>query len=322
MPMRKAYFPGQSPGGNMADTDDKGIAGSANPTRPSRSGQLRLSGNEPQLSSKDHRTLERAIRGSVSSIVGASHPDNTAFINGHGPEVDADLMLHPEYHPLARQMPGAEQAIAYRSSLLDCLIASDPRNHRRFIEELLCASIPVGTLAVHLFAPVATELGNRWCTDEADFMQVAVASTRLSMIVNHVSHAGTLSVVDTTAQRRILLARTHGAQHTIGVSIVASCFRDMGWAVDGGSDLETDEGIYSRLSDKPYDLLGISVSRVDEARHCSELIRRVQTNPRIRRMKIAIGGPAVIAAPTAFQHIGADFVTRSALDVMQLASHA
>lgn len=303
----------------MAENDDHGLRGLQNPARSARSGHTKPTAIEPQLSSSDHRTLERAIRGSVSSIVGASHPDS--MIAHHGPNSEHDLALHPEHHPLARQMPGAEQAMGYRDSLLACLIDPDPRHHRSFIEELVRASVPVRTLAVHLFAPVAAELGNRWCTDEADFMQVAVASTRLSMIVNHVSHAAAHSTVEPRAQRRILLARTHGAQHTIGVSIVASCFRDMGWAVEGGSDLEIDESLYTRLSDKPYDLLGISVSRVDEVRDCSEVIRRVQATPKIKKMKIAVGGPAVAVSPLAFQRIGADFVTRSALDVMQLASH-
>lgn len=303
----------------MAEKDDKGSGGLTNPARFLRSGHARSSGGEPQLSLNDHRTLERAIRGSVSSIVGASHPDDMSHNVGAGGE--SDFTLRPEHHPVARQMPGVQQAVGYRGKLLDCLIDPDPRSHRSFIEELVGLSVPVRTLAVHLFAPVAAELGNRWCTDDADFMQVAVASTRLSMIVNHVSHATTISTVEPQAQRRILLARTHGAQHTIGVSIVASCFRDMGWAVDGGSDLEIDKNLYTRLSHKPYDLLGISVSRVDEVRDCSEVIRRVQATPNTRRTKIAIGGPAVVASPMAFQRIGADFVTRSALDVMHLASH-
>jgi 3-oxoacyl-[acyl-carrier protein] reductase len=64
------------------------------------------------------------------------------------------------------------------------------------------------------------------------------------MIVNHVSHAGIPPAVDAKEQRRILLARTRGAMHTIGVSIVASCFRDMGWAVEGGSDLEIDDSLW------------------------------------------------------------------------------
>lgn len=302
----------------MAEKEKGEADGRSDPTRPGKARQTLAVTDGSHLSSSDHRTLERAIRGSISSIVGASHPENGSSLTHQD---TGDLMLHPEHHPLARQMPGVEQAIGYRAGLLNCLIDPDPRHHRSFIEDLLVAAVPVRTLAVHLFAPVAAELGNRWCSDEADFMQVAVASTRLSMIVNHVSHSSAVPVVDPGVQRRILLARTHGAQHTIGVSIVACCFRDMGWAVDGGSDLEIDDHLYMRLSDRPYDLLGISVSRVDEAGDCSAVIRRVQKSPRTRRMKIAVGGPAVVASPKTFQHIGADFVTRSALDVMQLASH-
>ncbi len=45
------------------------------------------------------------------------------------------------------------------------------------MDEVLRSSVPIQTLAVHLFAPVASRLGDLWCDDEADFMQVAVAST-------------------------------------------------------------------------------------------------------------------------------------------------
>lgn len=282
---------------------------------------------DAHLSSKDHGLLERVIRRSVSNIVTASHseisiPKPNPILKPEIVTPELDLMLHPEEHPVARQMPGTERAIGYRDDLMKCLFDPDPRHHRSFIEALQHASLPVQTLAVHLFAPVAARLGDFWCTDEADFMQVAMASTRLSMIVNHVSYAGPQRVADPNEQRRILLARTRGAMHTIGVSIVASCFRDMGWIVDGGSELEIDDSLYMRLSRQPYKLLGISVGRVDEAPECSEAIRRVKKTEQTRSMKIAVGGPAVIVSPKAFQRIGADFVTRSALDVMQLASYA
>ncbi|SMC53770.1 cobalamin-binding protein [Rhizobium sp. RU36D] len=278
--------------------------------------------NDAQLNKNDHRLLERVIRRSVSNIVGASHQEILRPEQGQMILTDHDLSLHPEHHPTARQMPGTEKAVRYRDALVKCLFDPDPRHHRSFIEDLLGASVPVQTLAIHLFAPVAARLGDLWCTDEADFMQVAMASTRLTMIVNHVSHAVTQRAPETNEQRRILLARTRGAMHTIGVSIVASCFRDMGWTVEGGSDLEIDDELYMRLSRKPYRLLGISVGRVDELAECSQAIHRVHSNRQTHGMKIALGGPAVIASPLAFQRIGADFVTRSALDVVQLASHA
>ncbi|MGV8938224.1 MAG: cobalamin B12-binding domain-containing protein [Allorhizobium sp.] len=305
----------------MAGRKPEGPKGSLKPTSLENSASPKTRESEVQLSTNDHRLLERVIRGSVSNIVGASHSEISIPRQNKIVVPEQDFVHHPEEHPVARQMPGTDRAIGYRDNLLKCLFDADPRHHRSFIEELLHASLPIQTLAVHLFAPVAARLGDLWCTDEANFMQVAMASTRLSMIVNHISHAGPQRVIESNEQRRILLARTRGAMHTIGVSIVASCFRDMGWAVDGGSELEIDDSLYMRLSRKHYNLLGISVGRVDEVPECSEAIRRVQTNQKTRSMKIAVGGPAVIASPKAFQRIGADFVTRSALDVMQLASH-
>lgn len=276
---------------------------------------------EIHLSASDHRILERSIRGSVPGLLGAGHPelllrppDETA--NGH------DSLLHSELHPVARQMPGTEQAVSFRPRLLNCLIDPDPRHHRAFLEEMQRSGVPVRTLAVHLFAQVAASLGELWCSDEADLMQVAVASTRLSMIVNHLSHASIAPQTETSRKKSILLARTPGAMHTIGLSIVASCFRDMGWGVEGGGDLEIGDGIYTRLSRKPYTLLGISVGRIDEVSACKEVIHRVHTTPATRAMRIAVGGPAVIATPRAFHGIGADFVTRSALEVVQMASSA
>jgi methanogenic corrinoid protein MtbC1 len=304
----------------MADKKNEGYNRSLTDTGIETSKAQPAEGGENHLNSADHRILERAIRGSVSSIVGASHPDIVSLY-GHGTLSDDHAVhLHPELHPLARQMPGTERAVDFRAPLLACLVHPDPRHHRAVMDELLRSSLPIQTLAVHLFAPVATRLGDLWCSDEADFMQVAVASTRLRMIVNHISHAGHSSQAEQPEQRSVLLACTRGAAHTIGVTIIASCFRDMGWDVEGGSDLEIGDSLYTRLAQRPYKLLGISVGRMDDIAECSQAIGRVQSNPRLRTTKIALGGPAVVAAPKTFQRIGADFVTRSALDVVQLAS--
>ena len=88
------------------------------------------------------------------------------------------------------------------------------------IEELQRSDIPMHTLAIHLFSPVAAQLGRLWCNDETDFIQVAVASTRLGMIVNHLSQNRSQTIRDRQTVRRVLLARTPGGMHTIGVAIV------------------------------------------------------------------------------------------------------
>jgi methanogenic corrinoid protein MtbC1 len=271
------------------------------------------------LSAFDYRILENAIRKAVPKLVGAGHPEFMGVRSSHALPEEVDLQLHPELDPMARQLPGTERAIAFRPALIKVLIDADPRGHRELTEELQRSGLPMQTLAIQLFAPVAAYLGNLWCTDETDFMQVAVASTRIGMIINHLSQSRSVTIGARETERRVLLTRTPGAMHTIGVSIVASCFRDMGWVVEGGGELELDDHVYTRLSNGPYDLLGISVGRVDEAPECAQAIRRIHSNRYTHGMKIAVGGPAVKKDPQAFNRIGADIVARSALEVIQLA---
>lgn len=275
--------------------------------------------SDPRLTSLEQRILESAIRGSVPRIVGAGHKELSVDNNDGTIPSEIDIHLHPELDPKARELPGTEKALSYRAALTKALVEPDPRGHREIIEELQRSDLPMHTLAIQLFSPVAAHLGRLWCNDETDFIQVAVASTRLGMIVNHLSQTRGQAIRDRQKARRVLLARTRGAMHTIGVSIVASCFRDMGWDVDGGADLELDDSLYMRLSNSSYALLGISVGRVDEVDECAEAIRRVQSNRGLSKMKIAVGGPAVMKHPRAFGSIGADMVAKSALEVMHLA---
>lgn len=273
----------------------------------------------PRLTGFEHRILESAIRGAVPRLVVAAHKE---FVTNAQDEVvppELDFHLHPELDPKARELPCTDKAITYRAALARALVDPDPRSHRAMIEELQRNDIPMHTLAIHLFSPVAAQLGRLWCNDETDFIQVAVASTRLGMIVNHLSQNRSQTIRAREKARRVLLARTQGAMHTLGVSIVASCFRDMGWEVDGGADLELDDSLYMRLSNSSYSLLGISVARIDEVDECAEAIRRIHSNRSLDRMKIAVGGPAVMKTPLAFQAIGADMIAKSALEVMQVA---
>jgi methanogenic corrinoid protein MtbC1 len=282
-------------------------------------GNSNLARNDPRLTSLEQRILESAIRGAIPRLVGAAHKEFVLDIQDEDVPSEIDYHLHPELDPKARELPGTEKAVTYRAALSQALVQPDPRGHREMIEELQRSDIPMHTLAIHLFSPVAAQLGRLWCNDETDFIQVAVASTRLGMIVNHLSQNRSQTIRDRQAVRRVLLARTPGGMHTIGVAIVASCFRDMGWDVDGGADLELDDSLYMRLSNSSYALLGISVGRVDEVDDCAEAIRRVQSNRALSQMKIAVGGPAVMKHPVAFRSIGADMVAKSALEVMQLA---
>lgn len=285
-------------------------------------GQTLKSDEKAQLNSQDLSVLETAIRERVSGLVNDLHPDVNGQPSSLLPETDLDFRLHPEIDEKARQLSGTDKAISFRERFLKSLIDPDPRHHREIIEELLQADIPMQTLAIHLFCPVATQLGTYWCNDETDFMQVAVASTRLNTIVNHATYAGAQLVNPHPSAKRVLLARSHGTRHTLGVTLVRMCFRDMGWIVDGGADMEIGDTLYMRLSSRPYNLLGLSIGQIEETADCKDAIARCRAEPATRDVKIALGGAAVVTRPGEFQNTGADVIARSALEVMHLAEYA
>ncbi|WP_238719713.1 cobalamin B12-binding domain-containing protein [Nitratireductor alexandrii] len=281
-------------------------------------GQTLETDKTSRLSSQDLTVLEQSVRSQVSGLVGALHAGSKDAGGKATRAADIDHRLHPELDERARQMPAMDRAVSYRERFLKALIDPDPRHHRDLIQELLQADIPLQTLAIHLLCPIATELGNYWCDDDADFIQVAVASTRLSNVVHHLTHAGPQPSQPASA-KRILLARSHATKHTLGVTLVRMCFRDLGWIVDGGADMEIGETMYMRLSARSYHLLGLSIGQLEEARDCKEAIDRCRSDATTRTMKIAIGGAAVLAQPDGFRHTGADIVAHSALEVIRLA---
>ncbi|XYK82107.1 MAG: cobalamin B12-binding domain-containing protein [Labrenzia sp.] len=307
----------------MAYKDDSGQQTEKNkiPSELANNGQTLTAADTANLSLQDLTVLEMSVRGQVSGLVGALHPNAEKLILNGSTVSDLDLRLNPELDERARQMPSMDVAISYRVPFLKSLIDPDPRHHRDLIEELVQTNIPLQTLAIHLLCPIATELGNYWCTDDADFMQVAVASTRLSNIVNHLTHAGPQPSVPTSA-KRILLARSHGTKHTLGVNLVRMCFRDLGWIVDGGADMEIGDTMYMRLSAGPYDMLGLSIGRLEEANDCMEAIQRCRSEAATGNTKIVIGGAAVLTHPDSFQNMGADIVALSALEAITLAEQA
>jgi len=278
-----------------------------------------LKGNEPNhLNTRDLSVLEMAIRGRVSGLVNSLHAPSDRRGSRILRQPDLNTRLYPELDQRAVQLPNTDKAVSFRENFLVSLIDPDPRHHREMIDELIGAHIPMQTLAIHLFCPVATRLGTYWCNDETDFMQVAIASTRLNTIINHVTYAGGSLINPRPSAKRVLLARSRGTQHTLGVTLVRMCFRDMGWIVDGGADMEIGDTLYMRLTENPYDLLGLSVGQVEEKDDCQEAILRCRADPAMARMTIALGGAAVVSRPGEFDEIGADIIAHSALEVMNL----
>lgn len=184
------------------------------------------------------------------------------------------------------------------------------------IAALAESGVRIDSLLHDLIAPAARRLGEYWHADSADFVEVALAMSRLTTIVRalgseaarDVPHDAPLAVIATMAVER----------HGLGSLIVAQSFRGAGWRVreTPGADIER---LTKAVAAESVQLVGLSVGSAASAACLPETIGRIRNASRNRRMIIAVGGPAYIADPTSVMAAGADFAAADGREAVMRA---
>ena len=107
-------------------------------------------------------------------------------------------------------------------------------------------------------APVLVEIGQRWADGSLTVLEEHLASERIARALARVCDRLPVAPRGPLA----LLATAEGDDHTLGLSLVEVCLRELGWrTLWAGRDMPTDE-LTSRLAaiDPPVRLLAISAS--------------------------------------------------------------
>ncbi|MCB1430624.1 MAG: cobalamin B12-binding domain-containing protein [Nitratireductor sp.] len=217
-----------------------------------------------------------------------------------------------------RHKPGIpEVSSVYYTELLAALLEPDPRYIRLMIERLENDEAPLLAICDTLVMPISTVLGKMWEEDSQSFMNISVATARLQTLVNQLSYSRQ-SFVSPEKRHRIFLARMKGDSHTLGLSMLAACFRERGWDVDGGPDEEISERAVSRVIKGNYSIFGLSINIDSQVGEVEPIIRKVaELRSRGRgKPKIAVGGPIVAERMDLFLDMGADLVTNNARDAV------
>lgn len=185
---------------------------------------------------------------------------------------------------------------------------------------LLRDEVPFSTFYREIAVPVAERLGDAWTDDRLSIVDVEFAASRLSLWCDQYAAEDHNALKTQGVNRRILLARTPGEKHTLGLSIVSKCYAHAGWQVDGGPSLETGRHLVNALRDQSYEVVGVSVGNSLMARDCRMLINDLRLASKNPALKVGLGGPAVIATPDVFSDVGADFTAADALQAVQLSN--
>ncbi len=119
--------------------------------------------------------------------------------------------------------------------------------------------------------------------------------------------------------RRILLARTPGEDHTLGLAIVDHFFRVARWDVQCEPYADR-ASLVCTVSTDWFAVVGLSLAGdtlVDEAAVTISALRAKSTN---RELRVLVGGPACDRYPDLVARLGADAVARDGPSAVGIAN--
>jgi MerR family transcriptional regulator, light-induced transcriptional regulator len=197
----------------------------------------------------------------------------------------------------------------------ELVIAQDARACLAYFEERRAQGASIEALFQDLLAPTARRLGVLWDEDINDFVDVTRGFTHLQQIVQDYSDAFRKEGRAPASHRRALVMPMPGEQHTFGASLIAEQFRREGWRVWGGPPQHIDD-ILELVDAQHFDVVGLSVSRLDDTQTVAGAIRMVRAASLNKDIAILIGGKAFLDRPDLVTTVGADATARDAHDAV------
>lgn len=204
-------------------------------------------------------------------------------------------------------------------TLLEALLVSDQAFLQTVLPTMMEHSISLLAFYRGMVQPVAQRLGDMWCDDQIDFVKVEIISMRLRLMCSQLveRRAAGRTPWNEDERRRVLLAHTGRDQHTLGFTMAEAFFRDAGWQVGGGENLEPGPDYDEAISSGHYALVAIAFARHDACDPHQIVAHTRALAP--NNVRVCLGGVAVLTDPERYNSAGADIVARDAPEAVREA---
>lgn len=186
----------------------------------------------------------------------------------------------------------------------------------QLIDQMLGDGCTPEVLMLHLLAPSARLMGEFWCQDRRDFVEVTLGLARLQQLVRQFRLPG-----GPPGQLRgnALLLPVPGEQHTFGLRLVEEHLLLAGWKVT--AILKSSEPDIPRLvAGEAFDFVGFSITSERLLPALASAIRNVRTSSRNKAVRIVVGGVLFDGREIAPRDIDADAIVKDARDAVNQAN--
>lgn len=188
-----------------------------------------------------------------------------------------------------------------------------------FVEQVRLRGHSVEDLCCDLLAPAARVIGEWWVDDRASFFDVTMALWRLQEVVHELSARVPPPLVGGAPRRRALFAPMPGDQHGFGTLLLEEVFVRAGWITDRLSDPRALD-LADRVAADWFDLAGLTVSCDSHIGALPAVIATIRAASRNPRLRVMVGGPALLRDPSIATRVGADGTARDARLAVTVAS--
>lgn len=207
--------------------------------------------------------------------------------------------------------------------LCDAALASGDTEHEVVINRLLAGVASRDELLHELIPAVANRLGDMWVGDEASFVDVTIASSRLQSVFRTQDKAtrGGWSIGSALDGDSVLMVVPEFEQHSLGVFVAADQFRSKGvWARIALS--VTAQEVCEVLDANNFAMLGITMGSRDTVDRMAKFVEYIRHTAR-DIPPVVVSGNVVERLEIEWSRTGADFVVNSvqeAIDKCALVS--
>lgn len=185
----------------------------------------------------------------------------------------------------------------------------------RMISQLMAGGLETEALMLELLAPSARLMGEFWCDDRRDFVEVTLGLARLQQLVRQFRLPGGAG----GGRGDALLAPVPGEQHTFGVRLVEELLLRAGWRIT--ATLASTEAEIARLvAAEHYDFVGFSVTSERLLPGLRSAIHSVRSNSRNRNVRIIVGGVLFALQNLDPADFAADAIVRDAQEAVAIAN--
>ena len=184
-------------------------------------------------------------------------------------------------------------------------IAGEAPDIMKEVDRFLDQGLRVEDVYLDLLEPAARHLGELWCRDECDFVDVTMGLWRLQEVMREISLRSPPQSARPDAARGAVFCPIPGDVHSFGAQMIEDVFARAGWRSEVLLKPQRRE-LLDYVSNTPLDLVGLTVSRRSPISALASLvtaIRSVSPNP---KLAVLVGGHMINQNPTLVADIGAD----------------